>query len=193
MNAILNEFGLNIRFEKRKITNIPAEETSNEYLRFQREAFRKDHKRFNEAFEMPKLKNLLSKKEVHHFIPLRYNGFIDEELNQKSNYVAVVSEHNYNVDFHGLGHTYDTPVSTLVENQEGQISSMTYATMRREGLGKTIMIPILQVKTAKGYEDVLPAQSQKTSTDKTSVCYAQTPDYITSSRYGLSCTNTSEH
>ena len=114
MNAILNEFGLNIRFEKRKITNIPAEETSNEYLRFQREAFRNDkaHKRFNEAFEMPKLKNLLSKKEVHHFIPLRYNGFIDEELNQKSNYVAVASEHNYNIDFHDLGHTYDNPVST---------------------------------------------------------------------------------
>ena len=81
----------------------------------------------------------------------------------------------------------------MVENQEGQISSMTYATMRREGLGKAIMIPILQVKTAKGYEDALPAQSQKISTDKTPVCYAQIPDYITSSMYGLSHTNASEH
>ena len=184
MNQILNEFGLNIRFEEREITKIPEQATSNVYLNAERIAFRDDadHKSLTDAFDKSlyqKFGEVPHKKEVHHFIPLRYNGFIDEELNQGKNYVAVASQHEYNLDLHGLGHTFDTPSETLIKDKDGKISSMTYSKMRTDGVGKTLLIPILQVKTDKGFEDVLSNQTHKCiSTDKTSVCYAQIPEYV---------------
>jgi len=192
MNKILNEFGLNIRFEKREITKIPQSETSNEYLKAERIAFRDEaeHKTIADNFD----KNLshifgenFHKKEVHHFIPLRYNGFIDEELNKAQNYIAVSSQHEYNLDLHGLVHTFDTPVNSLVKDKNGVVSSMTYSKMRSEGLGKTLLIPILQVKTNKGFEDVLSVEKHfSLSLDKTPVCYAQIPEYISEGRQKIS-------
>ena len=203
MNAILREFGINIRFETRKITNVPSQEESRDYLKDQRDNFRREdghngHKTIKEGFEKLEKTDFgkrLSKKEVHHFIPLRYNGFIDEELNKGSNYVAVALEHEYNLDLHALVHTYDTPEETLVLNQDGTISSMQYSYMRKKGSG-TLLIPILQLKRDKEFEDVLPRSkenkiSTKISDDKTPVCYTLIPDLIpdkeisrTYSRYG---------
>jgi len=185
MNEILNEFGLNIRFEERKITKVPFYETSNEYLAQERLTFReeRDHKSLTNTLDKSlyqKFGEVPHKKEVHHFIPLRYNGFIDEELNQSANYVGVASQHDYNLDLHGLGHSYDTPSASLVKDEDGNISYMTYSRMCAAGLGKTLLIPILQVKTDKGFEDVLSNQTHKClSTDKTPVCYTQIPEYIT--------------
>ena len=188
MNKILNEFGLNIRFEEREITKIPQSETSNEYLKVERIAFREEaeHKAFADKFDKSlsqKFGTNFHKKEVHHFIPLRYNGFIDEELNRAKNYIAVSSQHEHNLDLHGLAHTFDTPVQSLVKDKDGEISSMTYSKMRSEGLGKTLFIPILQVKTNKGFEDVLSVEKHfSLSTDKTPVCYAQIPEYAAGCR-----------
>ena len=184
MNEILNELGLNIRFEERKITKIPPQATSNECLAAERVAFREDaaHKSLTDAFDkslVQKFGALPHKKEVHHFIPLRYNGFIDEELNKGTNYVAVATQHDYNLDLHGLGHTFDTPSNSLVKDENGDISSMIYSKMQKEGVGKTLMIPILQLKTDNGFEDVLSAQKHRQiSTDKTPVCYVQIPERI---------------
>lgn len=204
MNLLLNELGLNLRFDTVKVTKAPdmSIETAQQQSRIDREAFEKDKKsalsKKQEADFNKKLRELGINhpdfSSQHHFWALKYNPFIDKELNQSKNYVQTAREHPWNLDGHDMVHVFDTAGEFWVVNEQQKLYFMDFNSLRKAfNSGKKLMlqIPILQVKNAQGkFVDLLKVSEKDgecgmyISTDKTSRDFIRLPDYCLGSGGG---------
>ena len=108
MNLLLSELGLNIKFVEKNVTKVPPMAIENAYqqAKIDREAFEMDKKtpvcKTQESLFKKHLDKLgiseYDEKSIHHFLALKYNAFIDEELNQNTNYVRTLRQNPWNFD-----------------------------------------------------------------------------------------------
>ena len=127
---------------------------------------------------------------VHHYLAVKYNAFVAENLNQSKNYVRTARQHPWNFDGHDFTHTFDTAGEFLVVDEQQKYSLMDFNHLRNAfnaGVNLSLQIPILQVKNAQGkYCDLLalsdkPNESgEYISTDKTPQSFILVPEYCSS-------------
>ena len=197
MNLLLNEFGLNIKFDTVQVTQVPdmSIASAQQQSKIDREAFEADKRTpLSQAHEKSFRKQLQSlgieqpdAASKHHFWALKYNPFIDRELNQSSNYVQTAREHPWNLDGHDFTHNFDTAGEFLVMDENQKYSLMDFNSLRRafnSGKKLFLQIPILQVKNENNEFCDLLASSQKQgecgiyiSTDKTPNSFIRVPQY----------------
>lgn len=195
MNLLLNEFGLNIKFDTVQVTQVPdmSIASAQQQSKIDREAFEADKRTpLSQAHEKSFRKQLQSlgieqpdAASKHHFWALKYNPFIDRELNQSSNYVQTVREHPWNLDGHDFTHNFDTAGEFLVMDENQKYSLMDFNSLRRAFNSSKklfLQIPILQVKNDNNEFCDLLAPSQKQgecgtyiSTDKTPSSFIHLP------------------
>lgn len=191
MNLLLNEMGINIRFEETTANKTPTESSLNAQEEKDRKIFR-DHKK--ELADQKKIlddrikiykENTEVKKSDHHFIPLRCNGFTSDNLNRKGNYVLTACIHPWNLDLHDLTHMYDTRGEFLVLNKaNSNLQKMTFNALKKQCDGSlTILSPVLQLKGEDGkFHDIMdkPSENRVTyciSDNNTPVIYTSLPSY----------------
>lgn len=195
MNLILNEFGLNVASHPLDVVKAP--DASIENAASQSAIDRKN-------FEESKKENIASAKEfdkflknqniyrpasneIHHYYALRYNAFVEQNLNNVSNYVRVAKQHKWNICGHDLTHRFDVSGEFLIRNETGNYSLMNFNTLRKafnNGNKLQIMALSLQTKSdGKGFSDLLKTSDkpskmgQYVSTDKTDAKIISVPDY----------------
>ncbi len=200
MNLLLNELGLNINFISKKVTRAPDMqiETGQQQIKIDRQAFEKDKKtkisqEQDRAFHK-KLHDMGINEpdiaSVHHYLAVKYNAFVAENLNQSKNYVRTARQHPWNFDGHDFTHTFDTAGEFLVVDEQQKYSLMDFNHLRNAfnaGANLSLQIPILQVKNAQGrYCDLLalsdkPNESgEYISSDKTPQSFIHVPEYCSS-------------
>ena len=197
MNLLLNEFGLNIRFDAAKVTRAPDMSIVNaqQQAKIDRDAFEKDKKtplaKMQEEQFKKHLKSLgishPDEESMHHFLALKYNPFIEKDLNQSSNYVKTARQHPWNLDGHALVHVFDTSGEFLLSDENHNFRFMDFNMLRKafnSGKNLTLQIPILQVKNKNNEFCDLLSLSQKqgecgmcVSTDKTPTTFMHLPAY----------------
>lgn len=187
MNQILNEFGLNVRFEEKPVCRCPGAsfDSSASYLAAGRAAFeadkktasyKEDERQFVEVLKKRGIEpDVQSRYSVHHFTALKYYGFIQENLNDQSNYVRTFAAKPWNPDLHELVHIFDTKGEFLLKKAEGGFMWKDFNALNKEvstrlgggvngalkeaglsydeqsaRIGLTIMSPVLQQKGADG-------------------------------------------
>ena len=201
MNLLLNELGLNIRFDKTPVTKAPdmSIASAQQQAKIDRAAFEEDKrtplaKAQEKAFKQ-KLAALgiaeADSSSKHHFHALKYNAFIDEDLNQPENYVQTAREHPWNLDGHQMVHVFDTAGEFLLEDENQKLRLMDFNALRKAynaGQKLSLQMPVLQVKNAQGkFVDLLSVSGQKgvcgmyISSDKTPNDYVCLPDYCLAS------------
>lgn len=187
MNKILNDFGINIAFNELKVVKIPGVEITKAREQYEKdraefeatkryaihEEREKEFKKYAKENGVEKIKD----PSVHHFIPLKYNAFVEDKLNQNSNYIFTARQNLWNVDIHQLVHRFDTDGNFLLKygdnNMEYRDFNGTrnlYRTKKNENV--CIMAPVLQVKKDGRFVNVLHTPDKKNngffiSTDKT--------------------------
>ena len=189
MNKILNEFGLNIKFEKIEVTKLPDEnvkDASDQYKK-DREVFsatkkfhshQKKEKDFAEYARKNGVTELKDKsKSVHHYIALKYNAFINEELNKDDNYIITGRQNPWNIDGHDLTHRFDTTGEAIIRFDDGNFKGLDFNGIRKakkEAKNKKLSIwaPVLQKEEDGKFVDLLSKSDNKSnqgfylSTDK---------------------------
>lgn len=206
MNLLLNEFGLNIRFEMLPVTKAPdmSIASAQQQSKIDRDAFEEDKRtplsKKQEAAFKKKLQELgidnpdfVSK---HHFLALKYNGFVDTELNQTKNYVETARQHPWNLDGHDMTHIFDTAGEFLVADENQKLRLMDFNALRKafnSGHNLNLLVPILQVKDENGrFVDLLSVSGKEgecgmyISSDKTPNNYISLPEYCLDSGGGRS-------
>lgn len=197
MNLLLNESGLNIKFATVPVTKAPdmSITSAQQQSKIDREAFEEDKKtpfsKNQEASFRKQLHDLGIDEpdfvSLHHFMALKYNPFVDENLNQSKNYVRTARQHPWNLDGHDLVHVFDTAGEFLVVDEQQKLRLMDFNSLRKafnSGHNLNLFVPILQVKDENGnFVDLLsPSQKQGEcgtyiSTDKTKCDFICLPDY----------------
>lgn len=200
MNLLLNEFGLNIRFDMLPVTKAPdvSIASAQQQSKIDRDAFEEDKRtplsKKQEAAFKKKLQELgidePDSVSVHHFWALKYNGFVDKKLNQSDNYVRTARQHPWNMDGHDMTHVFDTAGEFLVVDENQKLRLMDFNSLRKgfnAGSKLMLQIPILQVKNGRGEFVSLLEVSKKAgesgmyiSTDKTPNNYIRLPEYCLS-------------
>ncbi len=196
MNLLLNEFGLNIKFDTALVIKAPdmSVETAQQQSKLDRDAFEKDKKSpIVQLLEMRFEKQLRALEiyqpdavSKHHFWALKYNPFIAKELNQSANYVQTARQHPWNLDGHDFTHNFDTAGEFLVTDENQKYSLMDFNSLRRafnSGKKLTLQIPILQIKNKNNeFCDLLSVPDNKEggiyiASDKTQNSFIQIPQY----------------
>ena len=200
MNLLLNELGLNIKFISKKVTQAPNMqiETAQQQMKIDREAFEKDKKTKTSQLQDKIFYKKLHDMEIdkadatskHHYLALKYNAFVAENLNQSKNYVQTARQHPWNFDGHDFTHTFDTAGEFLVVDEKQKYYLTDFNTLRRAfnaGEDLSLQIPILQVKNAQDrYCDLLALSDKPNecgvyiSTDKTPQSFIHVPEYCSS-------------
>lgn len=200
MNLLLNEFGLNIKFDAVAVTKVPdmSIESAAQQSKFDRAAFEEDKKtplskNQDQAFKKFLLAQGIKHPDAsskHHFYALKYNAFIEEELNQSKNYVQTAREHPWNLDGHNMVHVFDTAGEFLVVDENQKYSLMDFNSLRKAfnaGKKLTLQIPILQVKDENAkFVNLLDVSKKEgecgmyVSSDKTPFSFIRLPEYCTS-------------
>ena len=195
MNLLLNEFGINIDFKSLPITKIPSDEITGaaEQSKIDRQKFEelKRSKEYldNEAEFLALLnRNGIVKADsasTHHYIALKYNPFVDEELNSNRFLVKTARAHAWNYDGHDTTHLYDTAGEFLIKNESGDYFLADFNHLRnrfKQGEKMEIQVPVLQTKNQDNeYTDLLALNEDKklsyyVSDDKTAPVI-KVPDY----------------
>lgn len=200
MNLLLNELGLNIKFVEKEVTKAPGiniENAAQQNL-VSRAAFEKDKKTplykeqervFQQMLDKLGIKDF-DERSTHHYLALKNNPFIDEELNRNVNYVYTARQHPWNFDGHMFVHLFDTRGEFLVKDEEQKYSFMDFNYLRKmfnSGKKLKLQIPIVQVRgeATKEFRDLLsPRVNGKgegfyISSDKTPVSFVRIPEYCT--------------
>ncbi len=201
MNLLLNELGLNIRFDKTPVTKAPdmSIASAQQQAKIDRAAFEEDKRTLLAKAQEKAFKQKLAALGIaeadssskHHFHALKYNAFIDEDLNQPENYVQTAREHPWNLDGHQMVHVFDTAGEFLLEDENQKLRLMDFNALRKAynaGQKLSLQMPVLQVKNAQGkFVDLLSVSGQKgvcgmyISSDKTPNDYVRLPDYCLAS------------
>ena len=173
MNLLLNEFGLNIKFVNQKVVKAPDDsiESGMQQMKISRNAFEEDKKtplcRLQEKEFHKKLSSLgiqeTDAATIHHFLALKYDAFVEPNLNSSSNYVRTARQHPWNIDGHDLVHAFDTAGEFLVSDENNKLKLMDFNHLRKafkSGENLTLQIPILQKqnKETKEFCDLLPCE-----------------------------------
>lgn len=169
MNELLNEFGLNIAFKSLPVVKVPSAEISSasEQNKIDRMAFealksstvyKEEEKAFAEMLEKQGIFET-SSNSTHHYIALKYNGFVESELNDNANLVKTACENAWNYDGHKITHLFDTAGEFLVKNAKGEYFLADFNNLRNRfnaGEHLEIQAPILQVREENGkFKDLL--------------------------------------
>ncbi len=197
MNKILNEFGLNIKLKQIEITSLPDDniQKASEQYTIDRAKFADTkkydcHQKREKAFDDYARKNGVEKiinRETHHYDPLKYNAYVEANLNSESNYVIVGRQHPWNVDAHAMVHLFSTTGEFLIKSETGEFNKKNFNSvkiLKNETKDKKLYIisPILQIRKNGKFEDLLSVYDTKgnegfyLSTD-------HTPDIITIPEY----------
>lgn len=205
MDLLLNELGLNVRFDEAQVTKAPdmSITSAQQQAKIDRAAFEDDKRTPLAKMQEKAFKQKLSELEIaepdatskHHFHALKYNAFIDEDLNQPENYVQTARQHPWNLDGHQMVHVFDTAGEFLVEDENQKLRLMDFNALRKvhnAGQKLSLLMPVLQVKNSQGqFVDLLAVSGKKgecgmyISSDKTPNDYIRLPDYCLDST-GLS-------
>ena len=176
MNQLLNEFNLNINFLEEPVVKAPDESivSGAAQLKIDRNAFEEDKRTPVYNTQKKLFHKQLSKmgieavdeESTHHYLALKYNGFVGKRLNSLANYVSTAREHPWNVDGHHMTHQFDTAGEFLVADDKGALSLMDFNRLRKSfnnGGNLTLRIPILQVRDAlnEPFHDLLPSSENK--------------------------------
>lgn len=197
MNKILNEFGLNIKLKQIEITSLPDDniQKASEQYAIDRAKFADTkkydcHQKREKAFDDYARKNGVEKiinRETHHYDPLKYNAYVEANLNHESNYVIVGRQNPWNVDAHAMVHLFSTTGEFLIKSETREFNKYDFNGVKRLK-NKTkdkklyIISPILQIRKNGKFEDLLSVYDTKgnegfyLSTD-------HTPDIITIPEY----------
>ena len=169
MNKLLNEFGLNISFKSLPVVKAPSAEISNasEQTKIDRQAFEllktsalynMEDKNFTQELKTKGITKTDS-ASTHHYIALRYNGFVETELNDNANLVKTARKNAWNYDGHDTTHLFDMAEEFLVKDSDGKISLTDFTRLRNRfnaGEKLEIQAPVLQIKDEKGkFNDLL--------------------------------------
>ena len=204
MNLLLNEFGLNIKFDMLPVTKAPdmSIASAQQQSKIDRDAFEEDKRtplsKKQEADFKKKLQELgidePDSVSVHHFWALKYNGFVDKKLNQSDNYVRTARQHPWNMDGHDMTHIFDTAGEFLVVDENQKLRLMDFNSLRKafnSGSKLMLQVPILQVKNdQREFMDLLAISRKEggcgmyISSDKTPNNYISLPEYCLTSRDG---------
>lgn len=187
MNKILNDFGLNIAFNQLEVTQIPDIEITEASQQYQKDrktfeetkkynAHKDREKKFKEYAKNNDIKDIKG-HSVHHFIPLKYNSFIDYNTNQEANYIITARQNLWNIDMHNFVHRFDTEGNFLLKLEDNNFEYRDFNGTRnlyRLNKHKKIYIvaPVLQIKRNGKYQNALTIADNKNnngfyiSTDK---------------------------
>lgn len=201
MNTLLNEFGLNIAFKSLPVVKAPAADIIN--ARQQSKLDRENFEEFkltedyiNEEKRFYATRKLCGAEKVddvstHHYIALRYNGFVEADLNNNANLVKTARKNPWNYDGHSTTHLFDMAEEFLVKNDSGAFSLTDFTRLRKRfnaGEKFEIQAPVLQVKNDEGkFVDLLALGEKEESghyiSDDKTASVINVPDYC---REGLS-------
>lgn len=176
MNKILNEFGLNIKLKQIEITSLPddsIQKASDQYA-IDRAKFadtkkydchQKREKEFDNYARQNGVKEIIN-RETHHYDPLKYNAYVEANLNHESNYVIVGRQHPWNVDAHAMVHLFSTTGEFLIKSETGEFNKQDFNGVKKlknrtKDKKLYIISPVLQVKKNGKFEDLLPVQDAK--------------------------------
>lgn len=176
MNRVLNEFGLNIKFEQLEVVKLPGEEIkkgSDQYsidreIFSAKKKFSQHQKREQEFANQAKLAgiNKLVDESTHHYHPLKYNAFIEEDVNTEANFVLTARQNLWNVDAHALTHRFDTTGTFIVRAEDGSFYQPDFngvkTTKAKAGNQRIyILSPVLQTFENGKYRDLLAVADNK--------------------------------
>ena len=206
MNKLLNEFNLNVEFKPLPITQAPTEEISNaaEQTKIDRQNFEQLKRGETYLSEERKFADELKKYNVkkadhtstHHYIALKYNPFVEAELNDNTLLVKTARINAWNYDGHDTSHLFDTAGEFLVANDRGEYFFADFNNLRnrfKNGENMQIQAPILQVSDGKGaFRDLLAlgengASGQYISDNSTSQIMS-VPEYCRSENFQFALT-----
>lgn len=171
MNQLLNEFNLNINFLEEPVVKAPDETITSgaTQMKIDRNAFEEDkrtpiyntHKKLFHKQLSKMGVDAVDEESTHHYLALKYNGFVGKRLNSSANYVSTAREHPWNIDGHHMTHQFDTAGEFLVSDDKGALSLMDFNRLRKRfnnGENLTLRIPILQVRNTSNepFYDLLP-------------------------------------
>ena len=195
MNMLLNEFNLNIEFKPLPVTQIPADEIANaaEQSKIDRLNFEQLKRSETYLNEEQKFASELKKHSTgkpnhtstHHYIALKYNAFVEPELNDNSLLVKTARVNAWNYDGHATSHLFDTAGEFLIVNEENKYSFSDFNTLRnrfKNGEKMQIMAPILQIAKEDGkFKDLLALGENGASgqyvSDNTTARIIKVPEY----------------
>lgn len=170
MNALLNEMDINIDFKSLPVVKAPSTEIAGfaEQSKIDRQNFEelkrgsqyiKEDKEFN-SFLREQGVNKPADASTHHYLALKYNAFVEPELNNNSLLVKTARANLWNYDGHILTHMFDTAGEFLIKDDKGSYSLSNFNVLRnRFNSGEVLEIqaPVLQTKDEKSgeYKDLL--------------------------------------
>ena len=198
MNLILNEFGLNIALHPLSVTKVPdaSIKTAAEQLKSDRNNFAESKKEYSREIRefddhLKKLGiNEPAEKDVHHYFALRYNAFVDQNLNAPSNYVQTAKQNEWNISGRDFTHRFAVSGEFLIKNGNDDFAMMGFNALRKNfesDKNMQIMALTLQTKDDNGkFSDLLkPANipgkfGTYISSDKGSGNLISVPEYCKS-------------
>lgn len=203
MNKFLNDFGVNVDFKTLPVTKVPDDciETAAQQMKISRADFDKArntiYKIYNKKLQyMVQSQNISNpdNEDLHHYIALKYDGFVDRVLNDTPNLVKTVREHPWNTDGHKLVHVFDTAGEFLVSDSKNNYYLLDFNALRKafkQDKKLFIQAPILQIKQDGVFCDLLPVNNTNLggmgcyiSSDKTEQNYIKIPSFCLSEGRG---------
>ena len=198
MNKILNEFNLNIEFKSLPVSKVPSDEISSaaEQNKIDRQNFEqlkrgKDYLSEDELFAAElKMRGVgeVNTSSTHHYIALKYNAFVEPELNDNAFLVRTAQLNAWNYDGHNTTHLFDTTGEFLIKNERGEYSFSDFNNLRnrfKSGEKMEIQAPILQTFDNDGVAHDLLAlgengHSGQYISDNSTAQVMRVPDYCRS-------------
>lgn len=170
MNTLLNEMDINIDFKSLPVVKAPPAEIAGfaEQSKIDRQNFEelkhsaqyiKEDKEFNSFLREQDI-NKPADASTHHYLALKYNAFVEPELNNNSLLVKTARANLWNYDGHITTHMFDTAGEFLIKDDKGSYSLSNFNVLRnRFNSGEVLEIqaPVLQIKDKKSgeYKDLL--------------------------------------
>lgn len=195
MNLLLNEFGLNVDFKYLQVTQVPDEaiKGASEQSKIDRQKFEDLKKTGEYSAEEKSFNNELRERGInkvdaastHHYIALKYNAFVEPELNDNSLLVKTAREHAWNYDGHDMVHLFDTAGEFLIKDENNGYSFADFNRLRNRfnnGEKMEILAPVLQIKAENGkFNDLLSLGENGKSghyiSDNSTLSIIKTPEY----------------
>ncbi|MBR3501860.1 MAG: hypothetical protein IKO06_03025 [Alphaproteobacteria bacterium] len=170
MNLLLNELGINIDFKELPVVSAPSEEieTAQQQKQIDRDNFEQLKRSKEFIAEDQNFKTFLKEQGIdnpaasstHHYIALKYNPFVAQELNDNSLLIRTARAHAWNYDGHLTTHLFDTAGEFLIKDIDEKYALADFNNLRtrhNSGEAITILAPVLQIKDASGkaFRDLL--------------------------------------